>query len=123
MFFKLFFFLCLTIYLVSIVEVIGSYLLSTKEFGNYSTFYMCIAVSIPPLTPIIASAIYTTANDLYKDSKRNKHQVDESFYGYIIHGFKTINEWSDKYTTIARKAIRKPRRKLCPVINLYHEEY
>lgn len=97
MFFKLFFFLCLTIYLVSIVEVIGSYLLSIKEFGNYSTFYMYISIFIPPLAPIVAIAIYSTADELYKESKHNKHQVDESFYGYIIHGFRTINEWADKH--------------------------
>lgn len=97
MFFRIFFFVCLTVYIVSIIETIGSYILSTKEHGNYSTFYLWVSIFIPPIAPIFAWAIFSTAEELYDKKKPNTHQVDESFYGYLLHGCKTINVWSERH--------------------------
>ena len=86
--------MCVVLYAVSVVEIWGSHWLSSKEHGKYSKFYLGVGTCIPFLSPFIALAIYSTASELYDKKQRNTTEVDESFYGWLSHGFKTINEWS-----------------------------
>lgn len=94
MFFQIFFFVCLVIYLISLVEVLGSYWLSSKEFGMASDVNLIFALVIPPLAPMFALAIWATAKELYDNRQKNIHKVEESFFGWIAHGFRTINQWA-----------------------------
>lgn len=103
MFFEIFFFVCLFIYVVSIIETIGSYVLSCKEFGSYSQIYLWLSIFIPPLSPFLALAIFGTANSLYEKKEPNTHEVDESFYGYLFHGCNTITAWSKKHNNTTSK--------------------
>lgn len=96
MIFKIFFFICLIVYIISLIEVIGSYCVTQKEQGNSTDVNLIFAIFCPPVAPFVAIAIYFTAKDLYDKHTYNTYNVDESFYGYVIHGFKSINAWSFK---------------------------
>ena len=96
MFFKFFFILCLTVYIISLVEVVGSYFVTEREHGSSTDVNLIFSVFCPPAAPFVALAIYATAHELYSRHAYNAYSVDESFYGFILHGFKTINQWSFK---------------------------
>lgn len=93
---EILFFICLFVYLISITEIIGSYIITKNEHGSSSDVKLILGFFCPPFAPFVALAIYSSAMDLYLAHKENYYQIDESFYGYVIHGFKSINAWSFK---------------------------
>lgn len=91
--YKIFFFSCLAVYLISMLEIIGSHFLTVHERGYCSNANLVFCTLIPPLAPFFAISSYSVANDYYSTRAYNKHNINESFFGYIVHGFKTINQY------------------------------
>ena len=83
-------------YIVSLIEVVGSYIISTLCFGDYSKFYLITSIFVPLLSYMFAWAIFSSAKELYDEKRKNETQIDESFFGWILHGFKTIDQWHNK---------------------------
>ena len=88
--------LCLAIYTLSMIEVTGSYLLTAKHHGYCLKDNFVFCFCFPPAAPIFALDIIWEAWELYDKNKPNKYHIDESLFGYIAHGFNSIDEWSSK---------------------------
>lgn len=90
---KIFFFTCLTVYLISMIEIVGSHFLTIHARGYCSNVNLVFCTLIPPVAPFFAISNYSCANDYYSTRSYNIHKINESFFGYIAHGFKTINQY------------------------------
>lgn len=85
---KTFFFICLGIYVISMIEIIGSYFLTKSVKGYCSTADLIFSAMIPPFAPIFALASIAFAEPYYHVRKRNWYQENESLFCYVKHGFK-----------------------------------
>lgn len=92
-FFEIFFFVCLGIYIISMIEIVGSHFLTIKSRGYCSNVNLVFTILIPPVAPFFAISNYSCANDVYSTNEYNIYKINESLYGYILHGFRTMNQW------------------------------
>lgn len=91
---KILLLICLAIYIVSMIEIVGSYYLTAKFQKIHWGINIKMGVFLPFLAPLIAYADYSNAREFYvKKPKYNKWHHPESFICYIVHGRKSIHEW------------------------------
>lgn len=88
MFLHLFFFGCLGIYVISMIEIIGSYCLTKSVKGYCSDADLIFCILIPPIAPFFAIASIAFAEEYYHKKKNDWFQENESLFCYIRHGFK-----------------------------------
>ena len=96
MIYKLFFFACLIVWAISIIEVVGSYFLTKRYHEFCSTVNMMFSFVVPFTAPMFALAIFDNANEMYNTRQRNTYHEDESLYAFVLHGFKSIDQWAGK---------------------------
>lgn len=88
--------IALIVYIASAIEIVGSHILTEKKQGvHWEDEFMIFPLLFPPLAPIVAFDILTDAYSAYNRNNYNNKVFMESLTFYILHGFRSINEWID----------------------------
>lgn len=91
---KVFIILMICIYVISVAEIIGSRILTTRKQNlTWQLEFTLLPILFPPLAPIVAFDIYTDAIECYHKAKRSHRVYQESLLCYLTHDLKSIDEW------------------------------
>lgn len=84
------------VYILSMIEVIGSYYLTIKYQSIHWGENIVMSLLLPFLAPCFAFNSIARAKDQYESGKFNKYHVEESLVMYLLYGRKSLNEWHFK---------------------------
>lgn len=83
-------------YILSLVEVVGSYCLTIKYQSIHWGENIVMCILLPFLAPCFAFNSISRAKEQYESGRFNKYHVEESLVMYLLHGCKSLNEWHFK---------------------------
>lgn len=83
-------------YILSLIEVVGSYCLTIKYQSIHWGENIVICILLPFLAPCFAFNSISRAKEQYESGSFNKYHVEESLVMYLLHGCKSLNEWHFK---------------------------
>lgn len=81
------------VYILSMIEVIGSYYLTIKYQSIHWGENIVMSLLLPFLAPCFAFNSIARAKDQYESGSFNKYHVEESLVMYLLYGRKSLNEW------------------------------
>lgn len=96
-------FFSVVVYILSLVEVVGSYCLTIKYQSIHWGENIIMSLLLPFLAPCFAFNSIARAKDQYESGSFNKYHVEESLVMYLLHGRKSLNEWHFKEISSNKK--------------------